>query len=260
MEPLITLNLVQLGWALGLVLLSMGLALWQQVGITWNLLLGSLRTIVQLLVAGYFLELVFTLKSPWLVIFVLIIMGTVATAVSRNRISDTIPQLWPWIGASLLVSTTLTLSYVIALILRPDPWYSPQYLIPLGGILLGNAMNASAIAGERFVSTLSRSQIEIETHLSLGASSAQATLTYRRDAIKAGMIPIINSMMVVGLVTLPGVMTGQILSGVAPINAVLYQILIMFILAFTNFVATLLIIRGVEAQFFTQQAQFKVPS
>jgi len=183
----------------------------------------------------------------------------VATAVSRNRISDRLPSLLPLIGASLLFSTTLTLVYTIMLILRPDPWYSPQYLIPLGGMLLGNAMNASAIAGERLVSALSRSQVEIETHLSLGATPVQATRHHRLDAIKAGMIPILNSMMVVGLVTLPGVMTGQILSGVAPLDAVQYQILIMFVLAFTNLVATILVVKGIESQFFGKDMQFRLP-
>ncbi len=260
METLIALDLTRLGWALGLMLLAMGLALWQGIGLTGQLMMGTVRTILQLLVAGYFLEVVFTLESPLLVLLVLVVMTVVATAVSRNRISDRLPRLWPLVGASLLISTTLTLVYIVVLILRPDPWYSPQYLIPLGGILLGNAMNASAIAGERLVSALSRSQIEIETYLSLGATPVQATKTYRQDAIKAGMIPIINSMMVVGLVTLPGVMTGQILSGVSPLDAVLYQILIMFILAFTNLIATVLVVRGIESRFFGKTMQFKLPS
>ncbi|MGK7889659.1 MAG: iron export ABC transporter permease subunit FetB [Leptolyngbyaceae cyanobacterium] len=259
METLITLDWVKLGWALGLMVLALGLMLWQGLDLTGRLLLGTGRTILQLLVAGYLLEGVFSLDSPWLVLLVLLVMTVVATAVSRNRISDRLPQLWPLIGASLLLSTALTLVYIIVLILRPDPWYSPQYLIPLGGMLLGNAMNASAIAGERLVSALSRSQTEIETHLSLGATPAQATRSYRQDAIKAGMIPIINSMMVVGLVTLPGVMTGQILGGVAPLDAVLYQMLIMFVLAFTNLVATILVVRGIESQFFGKAMQFSLP-
>ncbi|NER00525.1 MAG: iron export ABC transporter permease subunit FetB, partial [Cyanothece sp. SIO2G6] len=201
METLITLDWLKMGWALGLIVLALGLMLWQGLDLTGRLMMGTARTILQLLVAGYFLQGVFALDSPWLVLLVLLVMAVVATAVSRNRISDRLPQLWPLIGASLLFSTTLTLVYIITLILRPDPWYAPQYLIPLGGMLLGNAMNASAIAGERLVSALSRSQTDIETHLSLGATPTQATRSYRQDAIQAGMIPIINSMMVVGLVT-----------------------------------------------------------
>lgn len=260
MNTLITLDVVQLGWVLGLMAIAIGLALWQRLGIAWDLFVGTGRTIVQLLVAGYFLELVFTLQEPWAVVLVLLVMVMVATGVSRNRISTKLTHLWPWIGGSLLVSTTLTLAYVIVLVLRPDPWYAPQYWIPLGGILLGNAMNSSAIAGERLVSTLSRNQVDIETHLSLGATPSQATQVYRQESIKAGMIPIINSMMVVGLVTLPGVMTGQLLSGSSPITAASYQILIMIILAFTNLVATLLVIKAIEQQFFNSAMQFCPPS
>ena len=260
MDTLITLDLLQLGWVLGLMIIAIGLALWQQLGIAWNLMVGTGRTVMQLLVAGYFLELVFELQSAWAVLLVLLVMIGVATGVSRNRISTKLTSLWPWIGGSLALSTTVTLAYVIVLVLQPDPWYSPQYWIPLGGILLGNAMNASAIAGERLVSALSRSQVDIETYLSLGATPAQATTSYRQDAIKAGMIPIINSMMVVGLVTLPGVMTGQILSGIRPITAVSYQILIMIVLAFTNLVATILVIKAIEKQFFNGTMQFRVPS
>ena len=260
MDTLIPLDLIQLGWVLGLMLIAIGLALWQQVGIAWSLMIGTGRTILQLLVAGYFLELVFELQSSWAVLLVVLIMIGVATGVSRNRISTKIAFLWLWIGGSLAISTIVTLVYVIVLVLQPDPWYSPQYWIPMGGVLLGNAMNASAIAGERLVSILSRSQVEIETYLSLGATPDQATMTYRQDAIKAGMIPILNSMMVVGLVTFPGVMTGQILSGIRPITAVSYQILIMIVVAFSNLVATILVIKAIEKQFFNGTMQFRIPS
>ncbi|MEM9213657.1 MAG: iron export ABC transporter permease subunit FetB [Cyanobacteria bacterium P01_F01_bin.150] len=256
MDTLISLDLIQLGWILGLMLIAMGLAIWQHLGIEWKLLMGTGRTIVQLLVAGYFLELVLELQSLWAMLLVLLMLLGVAVAVSRNRISTKLSFLWPWIGASLAISTTITLVYVIVLVLQPEPWYSPQYWIPLGGILLGNAMNASAIAGERLVTILSRSQIEIETHLSLGATPAQATKIYRQEAIKAGMLPILNSMMVVGLVTLPEIMMGQVLSGIRPITAASYQILIIVTLAFTNLVATILVIKAIEKQFFNTAMQF----
>ena len=116
-------------------------------------------------------------------------------------------------------------------------------------------MNAAAIAGERLVSTLTSSQLEIETHLSLGATPQQAVARYRRDAIKAGLIPTVNTMMVVGLVTLPGIMTGQLLSGVPPLVATSYQMVIMFMLAFATLVTTLLLTWGICRQFFNAADQ-----
>jgi putative ABC transport system permease protein len=106
------------------------------------------------------------------------------------------------------------------------------------------------------VSALNNSQLEIETYLSLGATPRQATAEYRKEAIKAGLIPTLNSMMVVGVVTLPGIITGQILSGVNPLDAAIYQMLIMFILAVATLGTTILLIQGIDRQFFNQAAQF----
>jgi putative ABC transport system permease protein len=120
-------------------------------------------------------------------------------------------------------------------------------------------MNGAAIAGERLVSTITSSRLEIETHLSLGATPQQAVELYRKDAIRAGLIPILNQMMVVGLVTLPGIITGQLLSGIDPLNAASYQILILFMLAFASLTTTVLVTQGLARQFFNAQAQLQLP-
>nr|WP_322505937.1 ABC transporter permease [Chroococcidiopsis cubana] len=102
---------------------------------------------------------------------------------------------------------------------------------------------------------MNASQLEIETHLSLGATPQQAVAQYRKDAIRAGLIPILNQMMVIGIVTLPGIITGQILSGVSPLDAASYQILVMFMLAFTNLATAILVTQGLCRQFFNSAAQ-----
>jgi len=209
---------IQLAGALGLMVLAIALSAWQKLGLEGSLAIATGRSILQLLVVGYLLEAVFAFRNPFFILAVVAVMLTIATVVARNRISKKIPHLLPIVGGSLLLSTALTVGYVNLLVLRPDPWYEPQNLIPLAGILLGNTMNAAAIAGDRFVSTLNSSQLEIETHLSLGATPQQATTQYRRDAIKTGLIPTINTMLVVGVVTLPGIFTGQVLGGASPIE------------------------------------------
>jgi len=255
-NELIQLDLVRLIWALGLMVIAIALSAWQQLGLEWSLAIATGRTVVQLLFVGYFLTIVFAWRNPWAVLAVIAVMLTIATVSARNRISQKVPLLLPLVGGAILMGTALTLSYVNLLVLRPETWYEPQYLVPLAGILLGNAMNAAALAGERLVSTLNSSQLEIETHLSLGATPQQAIAQYRRDAVKAGLIPTLNSMMVVGVVTLPGIITGQLLSGVDPYNAALYQMLIMFLLAFATLVTTLLVTQGIYRQFFSQALQF----
>lgn len=246
---------LQLVWAMGLMVIAIALSAWQRLGLEWNLALATGRTVVQLLVVGYVLAAVFEFKHPVIVLGLLAIMLIVAAIVARNRISQKIPNLLPMVGGAMLTGTLLTLIYTNLFVIQPPTWYEPQFLIPLAGIVLGNSMNAAAIAGERLVSTLNSSQIEIETHLSLGATPDQAVARYRREAITAGLIPTINTMMVVGLVTLPGIMTGQLLSGVSPLVATSYQMVIMFMLAFATLITTILITVGICRQFFTPTDQ-----
>ncbi|KJH73617.1 ABC transporter permease [Aliterella atlantica] len=255
MQGLIELDLWDLALALGMMAIAIGLSAWERLGLEWTLALATCRTLLQLLVVGYILAFVFALNNPWAVLAILLVMLTIAAIVARNRIGKKIPQVLPLVWGSIFISTVLTLGYTTILVIQPPNWYEPQYLIPLAGIVLGNSMNGAAIAGERLASIINSSQLEIETHLSLGATPQQAVSQYRKDAIKAGLIPTINSMMVVGIVTLPGIITGQLLSGVDPLAAASYQILIMFMLAFTNIVTTILVTQGLYRQFFNSAMQ-----
>lgn len=238
--------------------IAIGVSSWQRLGLEIPLAIATVRTVAQLVVVGYLLESVFALNNPIPVLGILLVMLVIAAITARNRIGKKIPQLLPVLFGSIFFSAALTLSYTNLLIVQPETWYEPQYLIPLAGIVLGNAMNGAAIAGERLVSTINSSRLEIETHLSLGATPQQAVITYRKDAIRAGLIPTLNQMMVVGVVTLPGIITGQLLSGVNPLDAASYQILIMFMLAFTNLITTLFVTQGLMRQFFNAQAQLRL--
>lgn len=254
---MIQLTIPDLAMALGLMAIAIGLSAWQKLGLEWQLLIATVRTIVQLIFIGYVLSIVFAAKQPWLVIAILAVMLTVASVVARNRIGKKIPRLLPLVWGSILTSTVLGISYTNLLVIRPETWYEPQYLIPLVGIVLGNAMNGAAIAGERLVSTINASPVEIETYLSLGATPQEAVAKYRKDAIRAALIPNLNQMMVIGIVTLPGILTGQLLTGVNPLDAVAYQMLIMFLLAFANLVTSLLVTYSLCRQFFNQDAQLQ---
>ena len=257
MEGLIKLDLLDLVLALGMMVLAIGLSAWQQLGMEWTLAIATGRTLLQLLVVGYILAFIFALDNPWAVLAILLVMVSIAAIVARNRISKKIPRVLPLVWGSIFISTALTLSYTTLLIIQPNSWYEPQYLIPIGGIILGNSMNGAAIAGERLVSTINASHLEIETHLSLGATPQQAVNKYRTEAITAGLIPTINAMMVVGIVTLPGIITGQLLSGIEPLDAASYQILVMFMLTFANLITALLVTQGLCRQFFNSAAQLK---
>ncbi len=250
-------TLVGMLWATGLMAIAIALASWQNLGLSKTLAIATGRTIVQLLFVGVFLAFVFETRNPLITLAVLAVMVTIASVVARNRIDRELPHILKWVWLAIFLSGLVTMAYVSLLVIHPDPWYDPRYLIPLTGMMLGNAMTAASIAGDRLVNALRNNRNEIETHLSLGATPAQAVQTYRQNAIKAGLIPTLNAMMVVGLVTLPGSITGQILAGADPLTAAIYQILIMFMLALTTLIASLVVSYGIMRQFFTPAMQLR---
>ncbi|MGB7248737.1 MAG: iron export ABC transporter permease subunit FetB [Phormidesmis sp.] len=253
-------SLIGMLWAVGMMAIAIALSQWQGLGLSKMLAIATVRTLIQLLSIGVVLAYVFATRNLLVIAAMLLAMVSIAATVARSRIDRDLPKLLQWVWLAIFSSATITMTYVSLFVIRPDPWYDPQYLIPLSGIVLGNAMTAAAIAGERLVSSLRNSRTEIETHLSLGATPAQAVATYRQAAIKAGLIPTINAMMVVGLVTLPGTITGQILAGGDPLIAAIYQILIMFMLALATLIASLVVTYGIMQQFFTPAMQLIEPT
>ena len=257
---MITPTLAGMLWATGLMAIAIGIVSWQRLGLAKTLAVATGRTLLQLLGVGLFLSIIFANRNPFAILGVILIMVTIAAAVARSRIDRELPRLLKWVWLAIFSAGAITMTYVSLFVIRPDPWYDPRYLIPLTGIVLGNAMTAASIAGDRLVSALRNNRIEIETHLSLGATPSQAIQTFRQSAIKAGLIPTVNAMMVVGLVTLPGTITGQILAGADPLVAAIYQILIMFMLALATLIASLVVTYGIQKQFFTSAMQLIEPT
>lgn len=231
LEPVILdISWVELVLAAGLLLIAIGLSHWQRVGLTRDIIIGGVRTVVQLVLVGYVLVYIFRISQWYLVVPVLLLMVGTATHSAIRRL-DRPPRSLTWImGTVILVGSGLTLVYVGAVVVRPEPWYNPRYLIPLFGMIVGNAMTAATLAAERLSSEVASRRPEIEAYLALGAAPARAAREPVRLAIRASMLPMLNSLMVVGIVSLPGMMTGQILAGVSPFTAVRYQIVVMFML------------------------------
>lgn len=254
-ENIITLDSIDFLSALGMIGAAMALSFWQKLDLEGQLLLAAGRAILQLLIVGNILDFIFALNSPWAVLACLGVMLTIATIVARNRIGKQIKGLLTTVWFSLLISCVISLGYAIAIIIQPPSWYQPQYLIPLMGMILGNAMNGAALAGERLATMIKNHTLEIETHLSLGATPKQAIATYQKDAIRVALIPTINQMMVVGLVSLPGMFTGQVLAGIDPLNAASYQILILFAITLSVIITTFLVTEGVYRKFFNSNYQ-----
>jgi putative ABC transport system permease protein len=228
---LILLTLPDLMLASLLVLALIGLGSRLGLGIGRQLAIAALRTTVQLLLVGLILESVFASSQLPLVALIMLVMLTVAAWEILARQKRKLKGWWGFgVSAfSLFISSFLITALALTLVIGAQPWYLPQYAIPLLGMLLGNTMNGIALGMDRLVQTAWQQRSVIEQRLMLGQRDCDAIREIARDAMRAGMIPIINAMAAAGIVSLPGMMTGQILAGSPPVEAVKYQILIMFL-------------------------------
>ena len=215
----------------GLILLS-SLASWKlALGLGRDLWWGTCRTYVQLMLMGLVLTYVFQVSHPAVTLLLFLWMIFWASRIISSRIKDKpFPLQLPIFTTMALTYITIT-SLAVGGLLQNSPWYDPLVFITIGGMVVGNSMNAIAISLERLFSDLREKNAEIEQRLLFGADFRQASAPILRDAVRAGMIPSINALMGVGLVFIPGMMTGQILGGEDPVNAARYQILIMLLIS-----------------------------
>jgi putative ABC transport system permease protein len=216
-----------------LVVAVAALTWWMRLGLTGQLVIAAVRTTVQLLLVGLVLRALFAQPLlSWvtlIAIAMLLVAGREVSARQRRRFRG----LWGYgIGTgALFVSSFAVTILALAAVVNAEPWYAPQYAIPLLGMLLGNTMTGIALALDRLTQAAWDKRSVIEQRLALGADRDEAMREICRDSIRGGLIPIVNSMAAAGIISLPGMMTGQILAGSPPVVAVQYQILIMFLIA-----------------------------
>jgi putative ABC transport system permease protein len=259
-RSIIEVSWFDLAWAGGLMLIAVGISHWQKLGLAQRLVIGAIRTVVQLMLVGYALVYIFALDRWYLVGVALLGMLLVATKAAVNRQFRASRTLLMITGVAMLLASGLTLLYISTLVVRVTPWYNPQYLIPLFGMIIGSAMNAAAIAAERLASEMAARTAEIEAYLALGATAQQASQQPVRQALRAALMPTVNGLMVVGIVTLPGMMTGQILAGASPLIAIRYQIVVAFMQAAAVAITTAIVTLWYRRTFFTSALQLKVPT
>ncbi len=212
-----------------LVVASAALAWTLRLGISRSLLIAGTRMVIQLLLVGLILKAVFDQSQLIWIVLIAVAMLMVAGYEATARQKRPMAGLWSMgIGAGAMFLSTFTVTVLaLTVILGPSPWYTPQYAIPLLGMLLGNTMTGVALGLDRLTQTLWERRARVEARLMLGHPWSQAVADIRRDCMRAGMIPTLNAMAAAGIVSLPGMMTGQILAGAPPVEAVKYQILIM---------------------------------
>ena len=251
----IEISNLQLAFGLVFIILAGVLSLVHSLKLEKDLFIGTVRTFVQLLLLGFVLKFIFNIDRMWLVVLVFVLMIFFAAWTIRGRVKERqVSYFWP-VFLSMTVGYFLIAFMVTFVVIGVDPWWRPQYFIPLSGMVIGNSMNAMAISLERLLGDLRGRRQEIEMMLCLGADYKEASQGIFRNAMRAGMIPSINSMMAVGVVFIPGMMTGQILAGADPVSAIRYQIVVMVMLVGSTAIGSFLVLSLVRRRCFGPSQQ-----
>ena len=255
-KPYVELSYAQVGLSALLILVNGLISVRLSLGLERKLLLAAVATVVQLLMIGYVLEWVFRVDRWYVVLGMMVVMTLVAGYASVSRTQIRYPGIWSRSVLATWASSWLVTAVALGAIVRVRPWYTPQYAIPLLGMILGNTLNGVSLGIDRLGGELSGRRAEVETLLALGATRWEAAGGAIRQAVKTGLIPTINAMMVVGVVSLPGMMTGQLLAGASPVEAVKYQIVIMFLIASGTALGTVSVVLLSYRRLFNDDHQF----
>ena len=231
MGSAVPISNLQLVFSVGLVVVAGLISAALGLGLLRSLVWGTVRTIVQLSLIGLALHHIFAIDNPALIVAVIGLMVAAAAHTAVSRMPH-VPFRPFGLAALALGSSTFIVGTIVCwLIIGAQPWYTGRVAIPIAGMILGNTLNGVSLSLDRFFADVRASAREIEQYLCLGFEPWEAIRPYLRAAIRAGMTPTINALMVVGLVSLPGMMTGQILAGADPAEAIRYQIVVMLMLA-----------------------------
>jgi len=233
MSSYIALNYWELAGASIFVLIDAGLSIAFGLGMHRSFLFAAVRMVVQLALVGLVLTTLFSTVSPLRTGLAAFGMVVFAGHEAAQRQGRRLAGWWAYglgTGSMMIASAMVTL-FALVTVLRPNPWYDPRYAIPLLGMILGNCMTGVGLGLDTLTTSLVNRRAGVEAQLMLGASRQVAAAPVMREALRSALMPVINSMAATGVVSLPGMMTGQILGGVPPAEAVKYQILVMFLIA-----------------------------
>jgi putative ABC transport system permease protein len=249
----IDVSLGEVAATLALVALAAAVSFWRRAELEDDLAIAVLRSFLQLTAVGYVIQAIFDSDSLWLVAALLAVMVAFGTATARSRAKAVPGVTWPLVLA-LSAAGVVTLGLVVALgVFEPEP----RYLVPVGGMVIGNAMTAAAVSLNRLADEVSSSSREIEAALALGATARQASTGLVRRSLRSGMIPLIDSTKTTGVVFFPGTMVGMLIAGADPLDAVRLQLILLWALlgsvALAALISTTLAYRG----FFTPAHQLR---
>ena len=227
------LDLLDLSLAALLLIANGAISIWFRLGLERTLAVSSLRMVVQLALVALALKVIFGLDSPlWTALFALFMTAAAAYEVfsrQERRVAGPL-TLALGAGAPFLAGLIATM-FAAVVVIGPDPWYAPRYVLPIFGMMLGNALAGTSLVLNAMTTGAETERVAIEARIALGATRFEALDTVLRRALTTGLMPILTAMATTGIVALPGMMTGQILAGIEPVEAAKYQVMILFLVA-----------------------------
>lgn len=218
---------LHLGLAFALIVFPLGVLWYYRTGMIQDTVVSVIRMTVQLLLVGIYLELLFHLDNPWINIAWVMVMILVATTATIQRSELRLRLFFIPLFTALLLTMLITDFFFLGLIIQVDHFFEARYFIPITGMIIGNCMERNIIALNSFTSSISRDLIHYQFDLANGASRQEALRPFIREALKKAFNPLIANMAVIGLIALPGTMTGQILGGSNPSTAIKYQVMLL---------------------------------
>lgn len=258
MNGIIDLGVYQVALAYVFVLVLILILRWKGIPREKEVLISSVRMTLQLILVGYVLVYLFETMNPLLTLAVLLIMEVFAIYNIRQRSKRPLgKELMRIVSLSMATGTLVSILFFLFVVVRISPWYDPQYVIPIAGMLIGNSMTGISLGVSRLTDGMREQKNHIEGALMLGATPKEASREIVNSAFDAAILPTVNSMVGMGIVFLPGMMTGQILSGVSPITAIAYQIAIMLGIVGSVSLTVILFVQLGYQSFFNDRAQLK---
>ena len=255
MSSSIDVSMGQVAAALVLVAVAVVASRWRGAGLEEDIAVAVARSFVQLTAIGYVIDVIFEQDDAALVIALLAVMVVFGAFTARRRASRVPDALWP-LMAALALAAAGTVGLVLALGIFDA---TPRYVVPVGGMVIGNAMTAAAVALNRLGDDVHDRSREIEASLALGATSTQAMTPITRRSLRSGMITLVDSTKTTGLIFFPGTMVGMLLAGADPVDAVRLQLILLYALLGSVAIAALTATTLAQRGFFTVAHQLREP-
>lgn len=243
--------------ALAMVAVAAGISGLMRMGIGKTLLWSACRALLQLCAMGFIMAFVIHSGNPWFVLLLIAFMLIAAVQITLSRAKGVPKGLAGPVLLSLVLTMLIMMSLVTELVIRPHPWYAPQLVVPLTGMLLGNTVSATAVGLSRFFESMRERRDEVDTLLALGATAWEAARPSMVSSIRLGLMPTTASLASAGIVTVPGMMAGQIIAGGDPIDAAKYQFMVLASIAALTLLTDSIIMAMAYRKCFTSLDQYQ---